>query len=153
MMESIRVALTSGNWWDIKSELTRGDKRHVDREVEGSAFQTLSRIEGAGLTVEKLQELSAKTDTATKRNWGTEEEEAYLIRCSVAWSFEEPITSETIGDRSNKDVERVLEKMRELYLEDDDDKEGKSLSGESLNSQNHEKPHLENTETLLKQSL
>ena len=71
----------------------------------------------------------------------------------MAWSFEEPITAESIGDRSNKDVERVLARMRELYLEDDDDKEGKSLSGESLNSQNHEKPHLENTETLLKQSL
>ena len=152
-MERIRVALSSDQWWDIKSELTRGDKRHVDREVEGSAFQTLSRIEGAGLTMEKLQEISAKTDTSAKRNWGTEEEEAYLIRCAVAWAFEEPITAESIGDRSNKDVERVLVRMRELYLEDDDDKQGKSLSGESLNSQNHEKPHLENTETLLKQSL
>ena len=153
MMERIRVALSSDNWWDIKSELTRGDKRHVDREVEGSAFQTLGRIEEAGLTMEKLQEISAKTETSAARNWGTEEEEAYLIRCSVAWSFGEPITAEEIANRSNKDVERVLAKMRELYVEDGDDKEGKLPSGESLNSQKHEKPHLENTETLLKQSL
>ena len=152
MMESIRVALTSGNWWDIKSELTRGDKRHVDREVESSAFQTLGRIEGAGLTMEKLQEISSNTESSATRNWGTEEEEAYLIRCSVAWSFEEQITPETIGERSNKDVERVLAKMRELYVEDGDDKEGKLPSGESLNSQKHENTPLENTEMLLKQS-
>ena len=152
-MESIRVALSSDNWWDIKSELTRGDKRHVDREVEGSAFQTLSRIEESGLTVDKIQEMSsAKGNSSDQRAWGTEEEEAYLIRCSVSWSFPEPISAETIGDRSNKDVERVLAKMRELYVEDSDDKEGKLPSGESLNSQKHEKPHLENTEPLLKQS-
>ena len=153
MMERIRVALSSDNWWDIKSELTRGDKRHVDREVEGSAFQTLGRIEEAGLTMEKLQEISAKTETSAARNWGTEEEEAYLIRCSVAWSFGEPITAEEIANRSNKDVERVLAKMRELYVEDDDDKEGKLPSGESLNSQNHKNTLPENTEMLLKQSL
>jgi hypothetical protein len=152
MMESIRVALSSDQWWDIKSELTRGDKRHVDREVESSAFQTLGRIEGAGLTMEKLQEMSSKTQTSATRNWGTEEEEAYLIRCSVAWSFEESITPEEIGNRSNKDVELVLARMRNLYVEDDDDTQGKSLSAESLNSQNHEKAPLKNTETPLKRS-
>jgi hypothetical protein len=152
MMESIRVALSSDNWWDIKSELTRGDKRHVDREVESSAFQTLSRIEESGLTVEKIQEMSSPRNSSDQRAWGSEEEEAYLLRCSVSWSFSEPINAETIGERSNKDVDHVLAKMRELYVEDDDDKEGKSPSGESLNSQKHEKALLGNTEPLSKQS-
>jgi hypothetical protein len=152
MMESIRVALSSDNWWDIKSELTRGDKRHVDREVESSAFQTLSRIEESGLTIEKIQEMSSSRNSSDQRSWGSEEEEAYLLRCSVSWSFPDPVNAETIGERSNKDVERVLAKMRELYVEDDDDKEGKSPSGESLNSQKHEKPLPGNTEPLLKQS-
>ena len=42
-------------------------------------------------------------------------------------------------------MERVIAKMRDLYIEDDD-KEGKSLSDESLSSLNHVNQLLDDTE-------
>lgn len=147
-MDSVRVELASGSWWEIKGELTRADKRHIDRQVESSAFETMSRIEERGLSMEKLSGLSSP-DTSGPRKWGSEEEEAYLLRCSTAWSWSNDISVESIGDRSNKDADRVLNRMRELYLEDDD-KEGKSLSGESLSSPNLVNLPLDGTGTLSK---
>jgi hypothetical protein len=112
--------------------------------VSELAFETMSKLEKRGLSVDKLSGLSSP-DTSGPRKWGNEEEEAYLVRCSTAWSWDSEISSESIGERSNKDVERVIARMRDLYIEDDD-KEGKSLSDESLNSLNHVKPLLDGTE-------
>ena len=134
-MDNIRVDLPSGNWWEIKSDITRADKRHIDNLVSELAFDTMDKLEKRGLSVDKLSGLSSP-DTSGPRKWGNEEEEAYLVRCSTAWSWDSEISSESIGERSNKDVDRVIARMRELYLEDDD-KEGKSLSDESLSSLNH----------------
>ena len=143
-MDNIRVNLPSGNWWEIKNDITRADKRHIDSQVSELAFETMSKLEKRGLSVDKLSGLSSP-DTSGPRKWGNEEEEAYLNRCSVAWSWDAEISAESIGERSNKDVECVIARMRELYLEDDD-KEGKSLSVESLSSLNHVNLPLDGTE-------
>jgi len=143
-MDNIRVDLPSGNWWEIKSDITRADKRHIDNLVSELAFDTMDKLEKRGLSVDKLSGLSSP-DTSGPRKWGNEEEEAYLVRCSTAWSWDSEISSESIGERSNKDVDRVIARMRELYLEDDD-KEGKSLSDESLSSLNHVNQLLDDTE-------
>tara|TARA_Y100000310_G_scaffold320005_1_gene375957 strand:+ start:123 stop:575 length:453 start_codon:yes stop_codon:yes gene_type:complete len=143
-MDNIRVDLPSGNWWEIKSDITRADKRHIDNLVSELAFDTMDKLEKRGLSVDKLSGLSSP-DTSGPRKWGNEEEEAYLVRCSTAWSWDSEISSESIGERSNKDVERVIAKMRDLYIEDDD-KEGKSLSDESLSSLNHVNQLLDDTE-------
>ena len=143
-MDNIRVDLPSGNWWEIKSDITRADKRHIDNLVSELAFDTMDKLEKRGLSVDKLSGLSSP-DTSGPRKWGSEEEEAYLVRCSTAWSWDSEISSESIGERSNKDVERVIAKMRDLYIEDDD-KEGKSLSDESLSSLNHVNQLLDDTE-------
>lgn len=152
-MESIRVELPTGAWWDIKAELTRADRRFIDREVETMAFDTMSRLEQSGMSMEKLQDITsaASAPTDNQKKWGAEEEEAYILRCSVGWSWDEEITAESIGERPDRFVKRVLSKMRELYVEEDD-REGKSLSGESLSSLNLERLPLDGTGTLSKPS-
>ena len=151
-MESIRVELPSGGWWDIKAELTRADRRFIDREVETMAFDTMSRLEQSGMSMDKLQDItSAAASSEGQKKWGAEEEEAYLQRCSVTWSWSEEISSDSIGERNNKDVDAVIAKMRELYVEEDD-RAGKFQSGESLSSLNLERLPLDGTGTLSKPS-
>ena len=65
-MESIRVELPTGAWWDIKAELTRADRRFIDREVETMAFDTMSRLEQSGMSMEKLQDITSAASAPTR---------------------------------------------------------------------------------------
>ena len=144
-MESIRIELPHGGWWDVKPYLTRNAKRLIDRETQETAFETMARLEEKGLTMERLQELGSAGGSGD-RAWGTEEEDAYLWHCSVAWSFPETISREAIGERSTLECKPVLTKMRALYVEGEEDQEGKEPSGGPSPSPNPENPSPDVTE-------
>lgn len=111
-MESIRVALPSGGWWDIKSELTHGDRRRIDRKVREAAFKVMAEIEKTGLDIAKLTAGAQPAPVA----WNEYEEDAHLLYCSNAWSFPGPVTAEAIEAIPDSDVNVVVARMFQQYV-------------------------------------
>ena len=66
-MDNIRVDLPSGNWWEIKSDITRADKRHIDNLVSELAFDTMDKLEKRGLSVDKLSGLSSPDPSGPRK--------------------------------------------------------------------------------------
>lgn len=105
------IELPSGGWWDVKKAMTHGDRRAIGKAVEVTAIKTLGEFTQAGLDLAKLQGTMGNQRTGLS----PEEEDAALLRVSLAWSFSEPITKESIDGRDSQDVQAVLTHIKALY--------------------------------------
>lgn len=114
-METIRVELPDGAWWDIKSYLTRGDRRKIDTHVQEQAFSFVARIKAMDITTDQLRAL-AGTPTNGAAPGNPDEDDMLLLCATVGWSFPDQIAAETIAARWERHTNQVLARMHELYV-------------------------------------
>jgi hypothetical protein len=116
---------TFGEWVQLKRRLSRGD----EIAVQGVAMRFM-RMRG------KLSEISADNlDTEDVDIAATVEATEFIMleRAIVAWSYDEPVTPESIRDLDPADVVIIKTKCDELYASRTDDEVRDSLSN-GLNS-------------------
>ena len=82
-----RVELPSGGWWEIKTRLTWGEQQDI--------------------VTEAAKEARSETDTGMF--------DTVIARVSAGWSFDEPITVETIRGRDGDDVMPVLTEVLRTF--------------------------------------
>lgn len=110
-----RIDLSDGEWWLIKTVVTRG-MRKAFRSAGLKSFFT-GDVDGDAIDLGDRQMLR-KRILAHPESWDLDAiDDAFLINGTVSWSFQKPITLETINDLPDKYVKPVLERMTALYTE------------------------------------
>ena len=115
MVETERIDLPDGAWWDIRATMTRGMEKAVTRATlthlprrprNGNTF-----VNTFGTTEEITEELL--------RNIGDVDvsaiEDAYLLHGTVAYSYGERVTQDIIDGIDAGVVRQVINQMFELY--------------------------------------
>lgn len=125
-MESIRVELRNGQWWDIKPILTHIERRAIDKANQTASLITTKAMQDLGIDTAKLAaDAEEKVETIAKpkkKSYMPEAEDLILLKGSAAWSFEGPINAQAIALMDGRDTKRVLAAMKKLYeLEETDD--------------------------------
>ena len=104
-----RIKLSNG-WWEIKEHLTRGDRRKIDRHSQEIAIGSVNQMKAAGVDIAELQNLTPREDRANP-----DEDDMMLVVGTIAWSWDEPVTLESVYERDEAATEIVLERMKNLY--------------------------------------
>ena len=136
----MKVPLGDG-YWEIKDSPTRGDRAWVEEAGRRAGFATIREMKDEGIDFEQLQNVAdTRTTTTTETKGKTDQEEnLWLARCTIAWSFPEEINLEGVLERTDAECRPVLEKMYQLYgwgESSEDEAEGKGLSAEQSLFQN-----------------
>jgi hypothetical protein len=115
-MDVERVALPSGQWWEIRTTVTR-KMRKVFRAAGMAGF--LGGIKGQDGTVDMADsEALKRLVMAHAKEWDLDAiDDAYLREGTVAWSYEMPIAPESIDALPDATVQIVLNRVRALYAE------------------------------------
>lgn len=132
----MRIDLGNGQWWNLKDELTRGDRRKIDEHLRRDAFKTLAELREQGMDQAELMDrvqaqMEAGQREGARRTISDEEKDFTLARATVAWSFPEPPGYEGVMERSEAHHRRAWAEASRLYGLDEDDGEGKSPSGDA----------------------
>ena len=116
-MDSERITFPDGNWWEIKSWLTRGDRRKIDQHVLHQGFAMLGVLKAEGVTTEDVQAMRERIPDVNGRGKAPniDEDDALLLYGTTAWVWPEPISMETVQNRREDSAAIVLRRMRELY--------------------------------------
>jgi hypothetical protein len=128
-VDATRIDLKDGQHWEIKSRLTRGDVRAIDRHVRREALKMVGELKESGVTQEEIASMASPRDGihAAPVVANPDEEDARLMHGSVSWSFPGDITFDSIQDRDADDVDTVLAVMVRLY--DHTPEESENLNG------------------------
>lgn len=108
-METERIDLGKGEWWEIRRRLSRGMEKAITR----ASLAAVPKFSPTGVLTE--EEVKAKL----MENIGSVDigavEDAYLLTGTVAYSFGPAVNMETIDTIEAGVVRRVLTRMYELY--------------------------------------
>jgi len=106
-----RIELPGGEWWDIKTYLTRGDRKKVNR-LERTWIKT--REDVTPEEREKDPKSALEFDAA---NADLDARDDLLLELgTVAWSYEVPFSMAAVDGLEDDVVDIVLKRMAELYL-------------------------------------
>ena len=106
-----RVELPDGNFWEIRTIITRGMRKAFRR----AGLQALSNVPGVDFADPEVFKKAFQTrpdlvdlDLV---------DDAFLLYGTVSWNYPESISLEAIDKLPEKDVALVLARMNELYVE------------------------------------
>ena len=106
-----RVELPDGNFWEIRTVITRGMRKAFRR----AGLQILAHADGVDLSdPEAFKKVVMANPGALDLDTI---DDAYLLHGTASWSYPEPVSLEAIDKLPEKDVTVVLARMRELYAE------------------------------------
>ncbi len=105
----------TGSWWEIKTVVTRG----MRKQFRAAGLKAISPDLGLEtLDADALQKAMAKNPGAMDLD-GIDD--AYLMAGTVAYSFGKKISIAAIDDIEDKYVSHVIDVMRELYADVDEE--------------------------------
>lgn len=142
-IETVPIKLPDGETWTVKKRLSRGDRRHIDRRVFEDQIALMSNLGAAGISLEQITSTlgsvlginvknadaeaeehtngsaPAKTVEEVKEElaeeWTAEKADATIERCTVSWSYDDPVTPETIADTDEDIYDFLVEAVKKLY--------------------------------------
>lgn len=105
--DKVRVDFDDGNWWEVLVEQPYG----VSRQVRKLTSPVVAIDDNGEERMRPLSEFSGSelgeiADSIRALR---------LLRCSVAWSWDEAISEESIDRRRTSHVHAVVTKMDQLY--------------------------------------
>ena len=109
--ETERIELPGGQWWLIRTRLTRGMEKAITR----ASLAAVPQLRANGVPIDTPEAMTA----ALMSNVGAVDiggiEDAYLLSGSVSYSFGETIDMATIDGIDASVIRSVLTRMYELY--------------------------------------
>ncbi len=109
-MDTERIELPNGNWWEIKAVVTR----RMRKAFRTAVFQAMPRLPGVDLADAEAVK-KAVMESPQKLDMDAIDD-AYLLGGTVAYSYGE-VNQETIDSLPEAVTDKVLARMRELYAE------------------------------------
>ncbi len=109
-MDTERIELPNGNWWEIKTVVTR----KMRKAFRAAVFQAMPRLPGVDLADAEAVK-KAVMESPQKLDMDAIDD-AYLLGGTVAYSYGE-VNQETIDSLPEAVTDKVLARMRELYAE------------------------------------
>lgn len=110
-METERLDLGDGQWWEIRRVLTRGMEKNINRvtmahvpQLTGDGKKTANAEIIADELMHRLKEVNIGAI-----------EDAYLLQGTVAYSYGPKVDLETIDAINAESVRIVITRMFELY--------------------------------------
>ncbi len=115
-LETERIDLGNGDWWEIRGFLTRGMRKAVDA-VAFKVIDIKGLRNGNSAEMDSREALMEKAFEHPEMAIGFKaaQEDAYLIHGSIAWSFPEELGVSAFDLRRDSHVDTVLARMNELY--------------------------------------
>ena len=110
-MKTERIDLGNGDWWDIMGELPW----RLHKEIRRSMGEYLTAEESEANTEGQMENGLYMRKDVDPMEIMDKVENLRLLNCSVGWSWEGPITEDTIGERSSHHVMAVIRRMGQLY--------------------------------------
>ena len=137
----MRISFDDGNWWEIKDWLTRRDRLVIRNASQDSAIHLMERFTKMGIDMDAFQRTEQQMPEGTQKKLEVEampeEENAMLLAGTVAWSWADGISEDTILDREEQYSEMVLDAMRRRYEKrNGNNNEGKDNSDNHFSSPN-----------------
>lgn len=121
MEGTLRIHTKDGEEWEIRAYMSHRIKRAIDAETKTAALVSFKEISASGLNLEELQTYASKAPDGNRSILDSpEEEDSMLLLCTVSWSYNEPITHETMGNRPENVIREVLAEMRRVYSMDEE---------------------------------
>lgn len=116
MPDTERINLPDGQWWDVRTVVTRR-LRKAFRRAGLKGFMRGIDGNSANIDISDRDALQ-RAVLAHPDAWDVDAiDDAYLIEGTVAYSFSDNVSLQTIDSLPNEIVEPVLVRMRELYIE------------------------------------
>ena len=109
-----RILLSSGEWWEIKGELTRGERRKIDDHTRRTGLLSVKEMQDSGLDLAAVRKMA--TGASVDGLVPPDMEDAMLVHGTISWSFPEPVSFESVANRTERDVASVLRRMKVLYV-------------------------------------
>ena len=114
----MRIELPGGGWWDIKDDLTVGDEEYIEEAESEESHRSMSRFQASGIELGSLMTTGGARDgkptteaakvTLVKKN-------ATVLVGTVGWSFPEPVSGESLRERTKRDRDTVWNAMVRLH--------------------------------------
>lgn len=117
-MESERIELPGGQWWEIKSDVTYGMQRAFSKAQLSAAASLANR---AGVDISDREAMTAAVAANIDMIDIGALEDAWINLGSVKWSFKGKPSAAGALEMSDKFVAPVIARMRELYTGLDDE--------------------------------
>ena len=112
----MRIIIEPDQWWDLKPYLTHGDQRAIDKVAQAAALDMMASVGNAGAAIQQMQgSKESENGTAAQAAMMPEAEDELLLRCTTGWSWPEPVSVESIGDKPSSVTKTVLEKAKTHY--------------------------------------
>ncbi len=117
-MDTERIELPNDNWWEIKTVVTRRMRK---------AFRKagIQAVTGSGINIgDVLEDPEAVKETIAQNIQGIDIdtiEDSWLLEGTVSFSFGKKITTQVIDDLPDIYVAPVLERIRDLYKNIDEE--------------------------------
>lgn len=112
----MRINVEPDQWWDLKDYLTHGDQRAIDKVAQAAALDMMASVNNVGSALQQLQgNKESENGSASTAAMMPEAEDELLIRCTTGWSWAEPVSVESIGDKPVSVTKLVLEKAKAHY--------------------------------------
>lgn len=108
-----RIELSDGNWWEIQPFLTYRMRRRINEMSRRSGLAFIKELQDAGLDMDSMT--AGRTAPTVQTDWMPEQEDAALLVGTVAWSYNQPVSEDSIGARDDREVQKVLRVMKGLY--------------------------------------
>lgn len=108
-VETERVELPDGGWWEVRVVVTRGMRKRFNRAALAMLPPGLA-LDGTDAEALKRAALS----DISKVNL-TPLEDAWLVEGTVAYSYGEKVTLDAIDALPDEAVQKVLDRMTALY--------------------------------------
>jgi hypothetical protein len=130
-MDTERLIMPDGSWWDVKLRLTRGDRRKIDTTVQKAAFAYMGALKTEGMTIEELRVMSTDPNSGDGPATGNnpDEDDVMLLVGTIAWSYDEDITDSGISERFDDHTDIVLAWMHDHYNASRTSEARKNLNG------------------------
>ena len=115
-MDTMRIELQGGQWWEIRTVVTRR-MRKAFRAAGLKGF--LGGLTSNGTVVDMGDpEALKRLAMSHAGDWNLDAiDDAFLLAGTVAWSFEGNISLEAIDALPERYIKPVLERMQALYAE------------------------------------
>jgi len=109
-----RIDFDDGNWWEIKTVVTRGMRKRIEASLVGKVD-----LSSNGIAVD-IRDAEA-VSTAVMANPSnaivavSNQEDTYLLEGTAAWSWDMKINVKNFDELPDRYVSVVLERLKELY--------------------------------------
>jgi len=110
-LDTERIELPDGGWWEIKKWLTRGDRKKVNR-IERSWVKVREDMTPDEVAADPSSAIILDREAIDMDGM----DDCLLIVGTVGWSYNGGFSIEEADQLKPEIVEKVISRMRELYL-------------------------------------